>query len=198
MGDETLRKMLRGAHATDAPSFVESGPCLNVAIGKISRHLFDIPAQFDDFEQGEIDLKTLLETAPSPGLLIVLGLPGGGAGLMSLDSLLVNALVELSTGASERTVLRESRVPTRIDTALCQRFCTHLLGILPTELAGDPAAPTLPSLAWDRTVTEAEKLAFALESGQYAQISGHINFQDGLRGGADDACLSCKDAGPFR
>ena len=179
-----VAKMIALANGGGSSVMGNVEPCLNLAFGKLARHLFDVDATIEGAQTGEYTLSSVLDSAPDPGLLIVIDTPEGAKGLLSLDGLMVNALVELMTGASERSVFKRARVPTQIDIALCQEFCIELLSGFSGECAKAAPDGEFASLTWVDTETEAKKLAFVLENIPMGTVSGQASFQNGLRGGA--------------
>ncbi|MFT4715346.1 MAG: flagellar motor switch protein FliM [Paracoccaceae bacterium] len=185
MADEvsTLQKMMtRKTHAV-SPVLAQVGSCFEMALSKAVRQLFDVNAGFEPADNMELLQKAVLDAAPTPGLLVVIKTPDGRTGLLTLDGMLVNALVELMTGASDRAVYKQARVPTVIDVALCKEFCGLLLKLFPNELAKVVGQVVLPNLTWSETEVEAVKLSFILENSAMLRLSGMVSFQDGIRGG---------------
>lgn len=182
-GAATLCKMMKRKSAGDSPALMQACPCLGLALGKITRQLFDVNVDFEPADGVELSLNAVLQAAPEPGLLVVIQTPDGRKGLLTLDGMLINALVELMTGASDRAVYKQARVPTLIDIALCKEFCTSLLDTYPGELAKGVGQVALPKLMWSQSEVEAVKLAFILENTPIRRMSGRVSFQDGLRGG---------------
>lgn len=184
-GTKTLRKMIARATTSDGAESLQAmaADCFATAIGKAGRALFDVKAELADPEQVDLFLAELLASVKGPGLLVTFEIASQCKGLLSLDGLLVNALVELSVGASERSVLKDEREPTLIDAALCREFCECLLDLFPGELTKAAGKPVLPTLSYCRHEVDPGKLAFELAQGRHAKISGQIQFQGGLRGG---------------
>ncbi|MCB1368703.1 MAG: FliM/FliN family flagellar motor switch protein [Rhodobacteraceae bacterium] len=156
---------------------------LETALGKVAREMFDVDAAFEAVAPGDGDLASLLKTVPQPGLLMVLGTAGGAGGLICLDPLMVNAMVELMTGAGPKQVYRTPRVPTQIDAALCRDFVAALGRQLAIESQALPGAPMVPALSLTGHETDAARLAYGLAQGRYGMFSGKLAFQGGIRGG---------------
>ncbi len=180
---QTLKRMIASGRAGGAEATAHAIPALVIAIGKVARKLFDAEASFEDAKQSEMPLKSLLAGAPDPGLLMVVEAGDGQKGLISLDAMLVNGLVEIVTGAADNAVFRQARTPTMIDAALCQEFCTHLLSAFPQELERSAGQPILPGLTVAHSEIQAAKLAFSLSDTGYCCLSGKVAFQTGQRGG---------------
>jgi len=181
-GEITIRKIIDAASRIDGETSAQGAHALSLAAGKAARGLFDVEASLHDASQTESGKSELLENAPDPGLLFVLTAADGARGLLSLDGLLVNALVEVMTGAADNSVFKEQRVPTRTDVALCRDFCTHLLDFFPAEMAVAGVAD-FPTFRLHQHETQAAKLTYALDDLRYCCIGGQVRLQNGIRGG---------------
>ena len=191
-GQNTLRKMIALAAADDASVFARSADLLELALGKCARALFDIEANIIDGDNGQSGVTDFLAATPDPGLLYVISPPGGCAGLIWLDAVLVNALIELETRAPDDSVLRLARKPTLIDATLCGEFITHLLAAFSVEADKSVGHAVMPLHKIVRHETDARQLAFALERTEFHWIGGTMQFQGGIRGGRFQLALTQK------
>jgi flagellar motor switch protein FliM len=187
-GGAVLRKMIDRAGAKDAPILSLAAEALDMTLGKVARQLFDCEGVLKDGAVEQMVLQPMLDSAAKPGLLVVVR-AGGCLGLLGLDGMLINGLVELMAGASNRAVHRDPREPTLIDIALCREFCDTLLAEFPRKLAALSGHAGICDLIWQEPETEASRLAFILENQTFAQLSGKVNLQDGLRGGTVSLAL---------
>ncbi len=157
---------------------------LAAAIGKTARHLFDVTADFFDLEVAHKDAKAALGDLTSPILCLVVTADNGRRSLVCLDGLLINAIVELMTGASDKNVLRQPRPPTRIDAALAREFFAPFLARLPGEFRALTDTAALPEFDITGDEVDPTRLIYQLEDREYAVLSGQVTFQDGIRGGS--------------
>lgn len=174
--------MVKAGQGENGDDLAQALVCLNQVIGRTAREMFDIDAKLEAQNQTQLTLNSMLDAAPDPGLLVVIK-AGSHHGLLMLDGLLVNALVELMTGAADNSVYKQARLPTQIDMALCREFCDQILTEFPGDFVNSGTKTALPKLFWASTEVKAAKLAFILKRCNYAVLSGQINFQDGIRGG---------------
>ncbi len=171
------------AAAADPVADVAVESALDLTLGKIGRAVFEVDASLEAVEHRVLTRKELLAAAPQPVLLILIDAGDGRLGLMWLDPLLINALIEVMTGAPDKSVFHELRPPTLIDAALCQDFCARILSDLPAELAEMAGREVLPELVYMRHETQIQKLEYTLDNTDYLLIGGRVNFQAGIRGG---------------
>jgi flagellar motor switch protein FliM len=178
-GSEVLRKMI----ARPGPSL---GPDLSVwlavlgrAIGKVAEEKFDVAATFEAEAPETVELATFLEAQPDLSLFYPLSTSQGRHGLVRVDPLLVNAVIEVLTGASPHAVLKTRRRPTPTDAALCRGFVTDLVA----EVVRTGPMP-LPDWVLAESAVEARPLQFRLEGGTWGVLGGAVSFQGGVRGGA--------------
>ncbi len=179
----TIRKMIAtaGGDAMAPPACVRG--LLDISVGKVVRELFDVAAEMNDIAISAFSAAEVLQSAPSPGLLFVFELETGLRSALFIDAVLVNGLVEISTGASESAVFRESRAPTSIDAALCRDFAEKVVGRLGRELADAAGLAALSSARLLRHETEIGRLAFEFGAARYSYLSANARLQDGIRGG---------------
>lgn len=181
-GGAVLRKMIDRVGAKDTPILTLAVEALDMALGKVARQLFDCEGVLKDGKVEQVSLQPMLDSTPKPGLLVIVK-AGGCLGILSLDGMLINGLVELMAGASNRAIYRDPRDPTLIDIALCREFCDTLLAEFPHKLAALSDHAGICDLVWQDPETEASRLAFILENRPFARLSGKVDLQDGLRGG---------------
>ncbi|MFQ5438669.1 MAG: FliM/FliN family flagellar motor switch protein [Paracoccaceae bacterium] len=181
--EKTIRKMIAVAQDGGSGFGARLGASFDTALGKLCRDLFDVSAALKDQEQGELSREQILQAAPAPGLLVACRAPDGQTGLVGMDPMLVNAVVELTTGADEKSVCREARTPTAIDAALCREFFSGFLSIYPAEILQDAGFEALPPLEYLRHECDSAKLAYVLAETTYRQLSGTVSLQGGVRGG---------------
>jgi flagellar motor switch protein FliM len=181
-GGAVLRKMIDQVGAQDTPILSLAVDALNIALGKVVRQAFDCDAVLKDGEVVPASLKTMLAAAPQPGLLVIVK-AGTAKGILTLDGMLINGLVELMAGASDRAVYRQARTPTLIDISLCRDFCDGLLAELPRKLTGLAGHNSICELIWQEPEIEASRLTFALENTPLTGVKGKVELQNGLRGG---------------
>jgi len=172
-----LRRMIRAANGGGADDDSPLPAALALAAGKAAQQLFDADGGFEDAAESLTNGADVLAQPPEPVLLMLPETGAGRRGLMWFDPVLVNALVEMMTGAPDRMVYLDRRVPTQIDMALCRDFARAFLHELGAALAG------APPLDFTRQETDHRKLKYTLEEGPYRMITGRIEFQNGLRGG---------------
>ncbi len=181
-GGATLRKMIDRAGEDDTPILSHAVGALDMALGKVAREVFDCDVVLKDGEVGQVTLKAMLDSAPKPGLLVIVK-AAGCMGILTLDGMLINGLVELMAGASDRAVYKQPREPTLIDIALCREFCDRLLAEFPGKLAALSGQNGICDLVWQDPETDASRLAFVLEDRPLVRLSGKVDLQNGLRGG---------------
>lgn len=181
-GDNIIRRKI-AAFAVSAAPPVGLVQALETALGKVAREMFDADAGFEGDPPGDGDLEKLLKSVPEPGLLMTLTAPDGKTALLCFDPLMVNALVELMTGAGLKQVFRTPRVPTLIDAALCRDFAAALCRQVAIESRVLPGAPVVPAFSLKGHETDAARLTYNLAAGQYGLFSGKVAFQGGARGG---------------
>lgn len=181
---QTLRKMIALGRGAPPAASVKVTTCAHLAIAKVGRRLFDVDAVLNDATQEDVEQKQMLKSAPVPGLLAVVGTADGRRGMVSFDGLLINAIVEIMTGAADGAVFREPRSATLIDAALCREFSEHFLNYFVSEVNADAGQTILPEISYLHHETEAEKLAFDLADTVHTCLRGEVQFQGGMRGGA--------------
>lgn len=187
---ETIRKMIALADGDgDNSGLASAAEALDLATARTARQLFDIKAGVRDVTVGQNSLAELLESRPDPSLMLLVNGPDGQRGLLTIDGLLINALVEIATGAGDKQVYRVARRATMIDIALVREFCETLLHLLPAEVAQLALQPVLPSLTLGHHEVDPVKLAFVLDKGRYAVIAAEVGFQEGIRGGGISLAL---------
>lgn len=176
-------EMMRGAGTTIAKPLDFLDASISATLGKTVRHLFNTDGVVEGGVQGAHSVRETLQKIDIPALLVVFTTPTGSKGLLVLSALLINALVEVMTGAPDHSVYREKRTPTLIDTALCRNFCQQILAQLPQEMAKQIGANVLPKLTWDRSETQPDRLIYVLGASSLIAYSGQVQFQKGTRGG---------------
>ncbi|MCA8870000.1 MAG: FliM/FliN family flagellar motor switch protein [Rhodobacteraceae bacterium] len=186
---DTLRKMIALTDGSGDNGLTSAAEALDLATARTARQLFDIKAGVRDVIVGQNSLAELLESRPDPSLMLLVNGPNGQRGLLTIDGLLINALVELATGAGDKQVYRVVRRPTMIDIALVGEFCETLLKLLPSEVAELALQPVLPHLSLGPHEVDPVKLAFLLDKGRYAVIAAEVGFQEGIRGGGISLAL---------
>jgi len=180
---DVLRKMIALATAVESPVFAAADKVMAQALGKAARARYDIEAVLNDVQTGQSGLLDLLGTAPQPGLLMVIDTAHGDKGVAWFDPQLVNAVIELETGAPDDSVLLGARQPTRIDAALSREFLLPVLAEFANESNRQADEAILPDLRVGRHETDPQQLVYALETGIYGWVSGNFRFQDDIRGG---------------
>ena len=180
-GAETLRKMIALGRDGGVSPLEQATEVAGASIGRTARQLYDVEADFDAPNAVELTLQEVLAGVPDPGLLFVVGIGAEQKGLLCLDGLLINALIEVMTGAQDNQVFREARAPTNVDAVLSQDFCTAFLERFSSAFA---EISDLPDLTLLQSETDARKLAFVLDKAGYGVIGGTVSFQAGIRGGA--------------
>jgi flagellar motor switch protein FliM len=180
---QTLRKLIALGHGVPPAARVEVTTCAQLAVAKVGRRLFDVDAVLKDATQDDIEQKQLLKSAPFPGLLGVVGTADGRRGMLCFDGLLINAVVEIMTGAADGAIFREPRNPTLIDAALCREFSEYFLEYFVAEVNATAGQAILPEISYLHHETEAEKLAFELVDTAHTCLRGEVEFQRGIRGG---------------
>jgi len=182
-GDNALYRMV--VPARDGPGRLAGHvhDALETAVGKAARSMFDVSASFRAQPASRLSRGDLLAALPQP--LLAWPLPARRApfGLLVLDALLVNALVELATNAPDTLVFRDRRNPTAIDAALCQPYCAQLLDLLSGAFSDDTCLPDLPALSPEHHETDQRRLTYQLDPGDHDMFSGEVTFQEGVRGG---------------
>jgi len=182
--DNALAKMIRPASAglgDDVPGLIA---CLDAAISRTARERFDVAAGIDVTGFETLGSAEFIARLPGPAIHWPLRIADIGVGLLVIDSLMINGLVELATGAPDKLVFRDKRQPTEIDAALSKPFCKEFLATFAAELALQPDLPQLPEAEFDDPETDPPRVELCLEKGVYDVISGHVSLQEGLRGGA--------------
>jgi len=182
-GGAVLTKMIEASQLEGKLSDTIAMTALNISTGKVTHDLFEVDAIMENGSSASRTRAELLNAAPTPGLLMIVKASTRGIGLLSFDSPMMNALVELSTGAARSSVCLDVRSPTPIDAALCLNFCEKLLGSFPKELTKLAGYSALPDLSFLRHETDVTRLIFALNDTVFRELSGHISFQGGIRGG---------------
>lgn len=183
LGRDTFRKIIASSAEGESPAFAFAGKAISIALGKVARSMFDIDVAIDGAESGYCPQPELLRAAPSPGLIYLIEAGPNEKGLVWLDPLLVNALVELQTRAPDKSVLREARQPTLIDATLCGEFLSPLLQGFSGELNALLGETVVPKYKITRHEADARQLAYAIEPCAFGWLGGRIDFQNGLRGG---------------
>lgn len=181
-GDNIIRRKI-AASGDGAPLPAGLSEAIATALGKVTREMFDADAAFEAAAPGDGDLASLLQSVPEPGLLMPLAGGGGTGALICFDPDMVNALVELMTGAGPDQVFRTPRVPTLIDAALCRDFTAAFCRQLAIESRVLAASPSVPDYTLQGHETDAARLAYGLAQGRYGIFSGKVAFQGGVRGG---------------
>ncbi len=181
--DNALRQMVTPLHAGPDRMAPHVHDAAETAVGKAARELFDIRATFDTPRVARLSRADLLAALPQP--LMAWPLPARRApfGLLALDTLLVNALVELATNAPDALVFRDQRLPSAIDAALCRPFCARFVELLIGGFSDDPHLPDLPAMNPEHHETDPHRLTYQLDQGDHDMFSASVSFQDGLRGG---------------
>lgn len=174
--------IIRGATA-EPGAFLAAPAVLGTALGKAARRHYDIEARLDAAESGHIGLADLLASVPASGLILVIGAGGAGKGMLWLDPMLVNAVIEVETAAPKSAVSKETRSPTLIDAALCGDFIRFLLDEFLKTGVKDAVSLNLTKLDVLRHETDPPQLALELEPQTYSWVGGNIRFQDNTRGG---------------
>jgi len=174
---DVLRRMIRAANGGGKDDNGRLPAALALAAGKAAQQLFDAEGGFEAAAESLTNGVDVLAQPPEPVLLMLPETATGRCGLMWFDPVLVNALVEMMTGAPDRMVYLDRRVPTQIDMALCRDFARAFLLELGSALEG------APPLDFTRQETDRRKLKYTLEEGPYRMITGRIDFQNGVRGG---------------
>ena|GEM_PF-3227080 len=188
MKQDTIRKMIARAAGEDEPLEDIALSCLEMISGRVARQMFDAECFVEDGAIRQVSQKELLESAEEPALFIVLRI-GDATAMISLDGLLVNALVELATGAPQTMIYREKRVPTLIDFNLSKLFVDALLLQFQMELAQKPNGAVLPLLEVASHDVEARRLRYQLRDGRYVVLEGRLVFNGGARGGTMSLAL---------
>lgn len=153
------------------------------AVGKAARELFDTRATLGTPKAARLSRPDLLAALPQPVMAWPLPARRAPFGLLALDALLVNALVELATNAPDALVFRDQRLPSAIDAALCRPFCARFVELLIGGFSDDPHLPDLPAMNPEHHETDPHRLTYQLDQGDHDMFSASVSFQDGLRGG---------------
>ena len=182
--DNALARMIRPASAglgDDVPGLIA---CLDAAISRTARERFDVAAGIDITGFETLGPTEFVARLPGPAIHWPLRIADIGVGLLMIDSLMINGLVELATGAPDKLVFRDKRRPTEIDAALSLPFCKDFLATFAAELAQQRDLPQLPDVEFDDPETDPPRVELCLEKGAYDVIFGNVSLQEGLRGGA--------------
>jgi len=198
--NSALRKMVAVGPTGLPPVLLAAAAALDLAFGKCSRTAHNIEAALADGQTGQDSLPDLLAAAPDPGLLLILELASGAQGLIWLDALLVNAVIEVETHAPDSAVLREARKPTLIDATLCRTYLGPILAEFIAQSRAAAGNSTLGPITIARHETDTDQLGYAMAATTYGWVEGRVDFQSGLRGGALRLALPLmawgEDAGP--
>jgi len=183
MAANAIQAIIAHTKAQEADGFSVAAASCSVAISRVSRQLFDAGAVLKSPQTKVSEFAKLAADIDDPSLIVLVQAEDQPQGFLVLDPLLVNALIELSTGAGERQVYKERRAPTLIDAALTRAFCESLLSSLPNEQAELYDNATLPRLRYHAFETDPARLPFVLPDGDFGMVSGDLEFQSGARGG---------------
>lgn len=159
-------------------------PALGQSVARVARETYDIEAVLEAEAHSTAGLSDVLTEADLPCLYYPLDLADGRRGLCRLDGHLVNALIEILTGAPDRAVLRDARPATRTDATLCRDFVERVLKAL-----ADTGVVALDGAKVAAHETLAVRLYYALTPGQCTTIGGKVAFQAGIRGGGFQVSL---------
>ena len=163
-----IRMMIARGASDEVDGVLSAMPVgFSQALTRVSRKLYDTDTVFQPEEPGCVSLEEMINRLPTPILLFVLKPEGGGSALLCFEPHLVNALVELSVGATRNCVLRDLRSPTLVDNALCRLFAEGLAGALIEEVAKVSGNQVLKSLCISHVEEQPGRLALSFRPGSY-------------------------------
>lgn len=176
-------KMITLGRAQSENLLLALGPAFSISVKRAAGKAFDVDASFTSKGVEKMRFTSFVELIPKQSQVTIWDLGGGNRAMMYLDGLVANAVVELTTGTPDQQILKEMRIPTRVDIALCQDFFRSAFGFFPGELEKMSGTAVFEQFKPMSVETDPGKLQFSVEQCQYRVLAGEILFQDGQRGG---------------
>jgi len=159
---------------------------LRTAVAQAAEDVAALVAMPGAIEEARITLEAIGDSLPEHPLLALIEGPGGGFGLVVLDSQAVAALIEVQT--TGRVVPRpsEPRAPTRTDAIMCTDFIDRSLELFEQRVgeAGLALAPALTGYRYAMALAEPRAVTMTLEDVAYRRFALTVDFGRGAKSGA--------------
>lgn len=156
---------------------------LRLALSRAAQEVLKVPLRAGDVAEARMTLGSMAEALPPAGLWVMLRGPGSAAGLVTLDSSLLAAVLQALTAGKVTGSGVPDRAPTQTDAILARRFLTVLLETFAARLDGAPAARWAAGFQPRDRVPDPARLPHLLADTVYRGLTVEVDIA-GLRPGA--------------
>lgn len=162
---------------------VSPAGALRLAVSRAAQEVLKVPLRAGDVAETRLTLASMAEALPPSGLWVMLRGPGTAAGLVTLDTSLLSAVLQALTAGRVSGSGASDRAPTQTDAILARRFLTVLVETFAARLEGSPAARWAAGFQPRDRVSDPARLPHLMADAVYRGMSVGIDIA-GLRPGA--------------
>lgn len=170
---------------------------LQTAIAQSAQEIAALSVNAEAAEAERVTLPKLCEGLPEAALFALIEGPGGGFGLLTLDTQAVAALIEIQTTGRVAPRAAEPRPPTRTDAIMCADFIDRILELFESRVEehGIEFAPALIGYRYAMPLTEVRAIPMTLEDVPFRRFQVDLDIGDGAKAGQLQLVLPFEPSG---